>query len=199
MTPEFFDQARPHQGMTYQTYLALLAAETEKAENGGSPDMDPARAPFYKINLQRTRRIGKTYQVSEDLRKAVEALAEPQVWMVLTEPWSGDSAQCVPYLAIVASLSDSIRLRILQRDQNLDIMDRYLTDGSRGIPMLVVFDTAGRELFRWGPRPAEAAELFRREKAAGLDKPQILEKLHLWYARNHGRAIELELLERLSG
>jgi hypothetical protein len=28
-------------------------------------------------------------------------------------------------------------------------------------------------------------------------KPQILEKLHLWYARNRGLAIEQEILERL--
>ena len=58
--------------------------------------------------------------------------------------------------------------------------------------MLVAFDDDGNELFKWGSRPKEAVELWAKEKAAGLTKDEILPKLHLWYGRNRGKAMEQE-------
>jgi hypothetical protein len=114
--------------------------------------------------------------------------------MVLTEPWCGDSAQCVPCLEKLAGSHPSIEIRFLLRDDNLEIMDRYLTDGKRGIPKLVAFDAQGTELYRWGPRPAEAQVVMDAALAEGLDKPARLEKLHLFYGRNRGRALDAEMV-----
>jgi hypothetical protein len=77
-------------------------------------------------------------------------------------------------------------------------MDAYLTDGTRGIPKLTAFDSQGRELFRWGPRPKPAVELFRRFKEEEVPGPELREKLHLWYAKNRGRALEEELVDLLA-
>lgn len=196
----FFAERRPHRGLTYEDYLAGF--EQEAARYAA---LDPAaldekardHAHYVALNLQRTRRIGKTYAPSEEARALLGRLAAPQLWMVLTEIWCGDSAQSLPYVARVAALSPLVDLRILARDENLDIMDAYLTAGGRAIPKLVAFDAQGGELFQWGPRPRPASELFAREKAAGLPKEEILRKLHQWYGADRGRSIEAELLECL--
>ncbi|MCL6097112.1 MAG: thioredoxin family protein, partial [Bacteroidetes bacterium] len=86
-----------------------------------------------------------------------------------------------------------IDLRILLRDQNLDIMDLYLTNGnSRSIPKLVVFDQDGNELVQWGPRPAEAQALVNKNKSEGKSKDEFIKELHLWYGRNRGKNLEEE-------
>ena len=118
--------------------------------------------------------------------------------MVLTEDWCGDSAQNLPYIAKIAECNSLIKLRILPRDQNLDLMDLYLTDQkSRSIPKLVAFDEFGNELFQWGPRPYEAQKLVMELNALGLSKNEFNEKLHLWYGRNKGKSIENEFVELL--
>ena len=114
--------------------------------------------------------------------------------MVLSEDWCGDSAQTIPYLVKMADLNPNIELRILLRDKNLDIMDLYLTDGNRAIPKLVAFDYIGNELFTWGPRPYEARQLVNKAKAEGKPKEQFLQELHLWYGRNRGKNLEVEIL-----
>jgi hypothetical protein len=151
------------------------------------------------INMQRASRILRTCVVPDRVRALINGFQSPQVWMVLTEPWCGDSAQSLPYIARMAECSEKILLRILLRDANPEVMDRYLTDGTRGIPKLVVFDEGGGELFRWGPRPRRGQEIFLQARAEGLEKKAALERLHLWYARDKGAEIEHELIDLLTG
>ncbi|MEW6654984.1 MAG: thioredoxin family protein, partial [Bacteroidota bacterium] len=113
----------------------------------------------------------------------------------LSEDWCGDSAQVLPYFAEIAKLNANIKLRILLRDKNLDIMDQYQTNRTRSIPKLVAFDLEGNELYQWGPRPKAAVELIAKLKGEGKTKEEFLEQLHLWYARNRGVEILNELLD----
>jgi hypothetical protein len=159
--------------------------------------LEAERAEFAKLNLHRVGRIRRTWQPSAELAALVARIDRPQLWMVLTEPWCGDSAQCVPCLEILADSQPEIEIRFLLRDENLEIMDRYLTDGKRGIPKLVAFDEQGKELYMWGPRPAEAQVVMDAALAEGLDKPARLEKLHLFYGRNRGRALDVEMISVL--
>jgi glutaredoxin-related protein len=115
--------------------------------------------------------------------------------MVITENWCGDSAQNLPYLAKISKLNNNIKLRIILRDSHPEIMDSYLTNGTRSIPKLVVFDAEGNERFSWGPRPMEVQKLFSQWKAEGIVKPELYEKLHLWYSKDKGKSIEKEILQ----
>lgn len=197
MIPEFFKQRRPHRGMTPKEYRGYFEAECARPRQEGVASSDE-RAQYLPLNLQRTQRIEKTYVPSDEVQAAARAIRNAQIWLVLTEPWCGDSAQNLPYISKIAACSASVELRILLRDQNSDIMEVYLTNGTRSIPKLVAFDLRGRELFRWGPRPHPAAELFRQLKEAAVPGMEIRQRLHLWYARNHGRALEDEFLALIS-
>ena len=194
---KIIDERINEKGMKYLDYLNKFINELSEI-NPDSLD-EKARKKFEtnKLNLQRSTRIMKTYKVSEDLKEEIQKINEPQTWMVITENWCGDSAQNLPYIALMAEENRNISFRIILRDSNLDIMDHYLTNGTRSIPLLVAFDYNGNELFKWGARPNVVQELFLQWKAEGIVKPELYEKLHLWYARNKGQAIEADFLEIL--
>lgn len=181
------------QGLTYAAYLQLMAQRAGQTTDG-LPDDEAERIEFTRLNLHRSQRIARTYRVSAVLSELLDRIDQPQLWLALTEPWCGDSAQCLPYIAVMAQQNPAIDLRLLLRDDNLDIMDKHLTDGKRSIPVLVARDAEERKLYQWGPRPVEAQAVFDEGKAAGLQKPRIMEKLHLWYGRDRGRALEAEFV-----
>ncbi len=194
MAKQFFLDKRPHNGLSYNLYLDLLKEKIDSTDISTLDSEQLDKHEKRKLNYQRSSRINKTYIVNEELSRELQKIETQQLWMVLSEDWCGDSAQTIPYLVKMADLNPNIELRILLRDKNLDIMDLYLTDGNRAIPKLVAFDYIGNELFTWGPRPYEARQLVNKAKAEGKPKEQFLQELHLWYGRNRGKNLEVEIL-----
>ena len=180
-------------GISYKEYYDLTKKEVESIDPANLADSDKNRHEDRKLNLHRMTRIEKHFVVSEELKELIKKINRPQTWMIISETWCGDSAQNIPIIAKTIESNPNITLKLILRDSNPDIMDLYLTNGTRSIPIMVAFDHNGEELFRWGPRPHEAKQLFTDLKAQGLEKPMILEKLHLWYGRNRGAALENEL------
>jgi hypothetical protein len=185
---------RVEEGMTYRQYMEMTKKESELTSRDEITPEQKERFDIIKLNIHRMLRIDKSYEPGIDITDEVEKIEDKQLWMVITENWCGDSAQNLPYIAKIASLSNKINLRIILRDSNPDIMDNYLTNGARSIPKLISFDEEGNELFNWGSRPKAAQELVMELKAQGFEKKYFHEKLHLWYAKNKGADIENELL-----
>lgn len=150
--------------------------------------------PYIELNYRRSLRVAKQVNITESMQKTLDNITTPMVWIVLTEAWCGDSAQSLPIIAALAERSSKINLIILLRDQNLEIMDNFLTNGSRSIPKLVALDENSNILFTWGPRPQKAIQLFQEEKLKGTPKQDIYIKLHTWYGRDRGKTILAELL-----
>jgi len=191
---KIFTEKITNGGVTYEEYKKLFADEIEN-----SPGVDEKNHyDIKKLNFSRSKRIEKQFLPSDELIKAVNKISAPQFWLVLTESWCGDSAQNLPVLVKISKLSENIELRILLRDLNPEIMDQYLTNGTRSIPKLIAFDEEGNELFRWGARPATAQQLINELKENGMQKNEWLIELHKWYANNRGKEIEKELLELLN-
>ena len=184
-------------GISYPEYLNNFIEDIVETKTDSLDEKARKRFETKRLNLQRSVRIMKTYRVSDNLKEEIKKINEPQTWMVITENWCGDSAQNLPYLALMAEENPNIKFLIILRDSNPDIMDQFLTNGTKSIPVLVAFDTNGNEIFRWGARPKEVQELFIKWKTEGIVKPELYEKLHLWYARNKGQAIEGEFLNIL--
>jgi hypothetical protein len=123
----------------------------------------------------------------------------PLTWLVISEPWCGDAAQVVPVLATMAAQMPGSELRLVLRDEQPELMDRYLTNGGRSIPKLIAIDReSGAERFSWGPRPQAAQELVLalREVHQG-DWKAVVEELHRWYHADATRSTQREILELL--
>ena len=184
-------------GLNYQAFMDIVRARIKETDRGVLDEQEKALHDYTVLNVKRSERIERSWVMPEELRVAAQALDFEQTWMVLTEGWCGDSAQNLPYLAAVAAVNPRIDFRILERDDHLNIMDIYLTNGTRSIPKLVIFDRDGQERAVWGPRPATAAQLVQELKSQGLPRAEMYERLHLWYGRNRGTEISHELLDLL--
>ncbi|MCK5247690.1 thioredoxin family protein, partial [Candidatus Bipolaricaulota bacterium] len=93
-------------------------------------------------------------------------------------------------------------IRIIQRDEHTELIDQYLTNGGRAIPIVIVLDEAFNELFHWGPRPAQAQAIVTEHKAAiaagETDKAEVHKMIRGFYARDHGEAVVSELAAKVT-
>src|SRR5664280_691481 len=145
---QFFPDKRVKEGMTYQRYLEMSKSELADTNSDNMTAEEKERSDIKKLNIQRMTRIDKSYEPGIDIRDEIEKIEDYQLWMVITENWCGDSAQNLPYIARIASLNQNIELKIILRDSNLDIMDNYLTAGTKSIPkfcLLYTSDAADEE------------------------------------------------------
>ncbi len=198
MSQSFISEEHLREAIGFDEYVKRAVRRVEKTDPESIDGAERVLLHYVSLNNHRMKRILNQYSVPTDLRSKIGRISEPQIWLVITEDWCGDSAQSLPHIAQMAEVNPLIELKILHRDEHPELMDRYLTDGKRGIPKLIAIDENRNELFRWGPRPKEAAALFKETLDSGLSKTEAYERLHLWYARNRGRAIEAELDELIS-
>jgi hypothetical protein len=181
---------------SYTEYRAFIDAMREKGmATGGNSSEDYLR--YTDLNNNRMDKWDKRYELSPELKSVLDNLEQEEEWLVLSEGWCGDAAHALPIMAKVAAYADKIRLKVLFRDENLEIMDQYLTNGGRSIPKLIRFNTDGDLLGTWGPRPLAARQIMEAGKAAGQEKAEINIDLQKWYARDRGLSTSQELAEML--
>jgi hypothetical protein len=89
--------------------------------------------------------------------------------LILMADWCGDVVRNVPVL-FHALETAQIPVEVLIMEQNLDVMDQFLTMGGRSIPIAIFTDTAGFILGQWGPRPSYVQEPMVRFKQENPDK-----------------------------
>ena len=183
---------------TYESYLKEFEDWVKKGTTS-SKNRSPALTEFTKLNWSRTQRIHKTIVINPELKKAVEKIQHQYSWIVLTEAWCGDSAQNLPVIAEIAKINPGkIKLFILLRDENRELMDKYLTKGARAIPKLIaVNETLSKEAFIWGPRPTPAQEMLKnwKKNPAGKSWDDFERDLHGWYAKDKSTTLQAEYLE----
>jgi len=182
----------------YRKMIDDLMAEGKTTGENHSENM----IHYTKMNLQRMNRVEKTVELSDETVEALKGIDIKMVWVVLTEAWCGDAAQNIPVLAKIADASDNIELMLLLRDENLDVMDEYLTNGGRSIPKLVALDAGSMdERFVWGPRPEPAQEMMNDFKANpdGRTKQDLVIDIQKWYAKDRGVTMQKELVDLMKG
>jgi hypothetical protein len=113
--------------------------------------------------------------------------------LVIAEDWCGDASSTVPVLAKLASTVPGLELRIIRRDQHPEVMDLYLTNGSRSIPIVIALDEQFRELGHWGPRPRELQAWVMANRLT-VPKAELYPQVRQWYARDHGETTLREVL-----
>jgi thiol-disulfide isomerase/thioredoxin len=121
--------------------------------------------------------------------------------LVITEPWCGDSLAIFPVVAKLFTKA-GCEVRVVRRDEHPDLIDQFLTNGGRAIPIVIVLDDQYGERFHWGPRPKPAQDIVMGHKAAvaagTMDKAEVHKMVRAFYARDHGRSVVEEIVAELS-
>jgi hypothetical protein len=131
-----------------------------------------------------------------DWAVALAAKTTVRRYLVLAEDWCGDAANTVPVLAGLAAAVPGGELRVLPRDDYLEVMDRYLTNGSRSIPIVIGLDDDFAEVGHWGPRPTELQAWVMANKET-MPKDERYAEVRRWYARDRGETTLREVLDAL--
>ncbi|HEX9165829.1 MAG TPA: thioredoxin family protein [Gemmatimonadales bacterium] len=158
-------------------------------------DAEPFPAFLERVESQRTLWDG-VYRTANVPAWAIEAFGQLPGGLrllVLNADWCMDSANTVPLLARLSEAVPGVELRLLERDRYLEVMDRYLTDGSRSIPMAILLDREFRELGRWGPRPAPLQAWVKANRKT-IPRDGIIRGERRWYAMDKGETMFRELL-----
>lgn len=193
ITPDIIDQA-----MSYDEYRSMIDRLLDEGKTTGTNHSE-AMIDYTKMNVQRMSRLDKRANLSDSLKEKLKNLDRKLIWVVLTEAWCGDAAQNVPVIAKMAEQSENVELKLILRDENLDIMDEYLTNGGRSIPKLVCLEAESlEEVGTWGPRPELAQKKAMEWKNdPDISKEEWAKKLHKWYANNRTQEIQSEFEELL--
>ena len=126
------------QGLAYQDFVAQAAVNQDKfAANGKTVPLSEEDIAFF--------------------RKAAAHPRGPARILALAEAWCGDVYRELPTAARIAEVT-GMELRVFLRDQNLDIMDEFLSnDGkSRAIPVFVFYTQDMEYITHWTERSASA-------------------------------------------
>lgn len=142
-------------------------------------------------NVELWTGVYKTARVPPWAIDAVGAGA-PRKLLVLTEDWCGDASNTTPVLVRLAEQAPNLEIRLLRRDEHPEVMDQYLTNGSRSIPIVIALDDAFREVGHWGPRPTELQAWVMAHRA--MPSGERYREVRRWYAKDHGETTLREVL-----
>ncbi|QXP50702.1 thioredoxin family protein [Cellulophaga sp. HaHa_2_1] len=184
--------------VSYQEYRATVSALVADGLSTGTVQND-ALANYTLLNDKRMKRLDKTLKFSEDVIEGVSKINKKVTWLVLTESWCGDAAQTMPVMNKLASLNPNIEFKVILRDENLELMNQFLTNGTLSIPKLLMIDDATNTVFsEWGPRPSKATQLVAEYKNThGTLTPEFKQDLQIWYTKDKGVNTAEDLLSGL--
>jgi len=171
--------------ISYQDYRTLVANHVESDTSTGE-NQSEALSQYTLLNNSRMKRLDKTIKVPNEVIEKFQNFKGNVTWLVLTESWCGDAAQTMPAINKLSELSEGIDLKVILRDENIDLMNAFLTNGGMSIPKLIVFDNDTEQVIAdWGPRPTIATQMVHdyKEEHGGLT-PEFKQDLQVWYNKD---------------
>ena len=130
------DRARFATGLTYEGYKDQMTRNRDRVE------ANEARVEIDADDLETFRTLNGPIHV-----------------LALAEDWCGDVIANLPVLGVLAREAGTLDVRIFLRDQNKDLIQRYLNQGKyESIPVFAFFDDSFNELGVFIERPATVTE-----------------------------------------
>ncbi|MEO6525354.1 MAG: thioredoxin family protein [Gemmatimonadaceae bacterium] len=160
-----------------------------------APDFEAMLASVEK-HAELWAAVWRLARVDGEFVRRVAALGGSWHLLVLSEDWCGDAVNTVPVIAKLAALSANVDLRVLARDENLDLMNEHLTGVSRSIPAVIALDEEFHERGWWGPRPT-ILQHWTHGDGQTLEKADRYREVRRWYARDRGRTTLEEVVAML--
>ncbi|MEL7532576.1 MAG: thioredoxin family protein [Bacteroidota bacterium] len=190
----FFAEKLKHT-YSYQEFNQMVKDLVAQGKTTG-PNQSEALLHYTELNLKRMTRLDKTSKLQPDLAEMLGNLKRNYIWLVISEGWCGDAAQIIPILNAMAEASANVSLRLILRDEHLDLMDKYLTNGARSIPVLICLDADSlEEIGFWGPRPLAPQKMVVDNKESHeLSHDELVLELQKWYNKDKTLSIQQELL-----
>jgi hypothetical protein len=188
--------------LTYTEYFAktvdlLKEGKTSTTETKPNPKIHA----YTQENVERMQNLDVSTVLTAETLDKLATINAPQTWLTISEGWCGDASQIVPVIEQMAAANPNITHRLIFRDEHLDIMDAFLTDGGRSIPKTVILDNNWKVLNTWGPRPTGLQIVVDdlRQKMSLMTKEEqkayfedVKKVVHDWYNNDKTTQIQRE-------
>lgn len=187
-------------GKSYLEYRKLL--NDLLLENKSTAPIQSENLTHYSVlNEARMSRLDKTITLNNENAFKVKKLKKDYFWLVISEGWCGDAAQILPiFHKIELNSNKKIELKIVLRDENEELMNLFLIQKTKSIPILIIIDKeTGLILDHWGPRPQGAKKMVEvYKKNFGTFDEVAKTELQLWYLKDKGISTQNEIIEMMS-
>ncbi len=107
--------------------------------------------------------VFRTFSIKEEDKELFKKTKNLRA-IVLASENCGHCMMDIPIFLHIAAEAE-IDTRFLIREDNLELMDQYLTNGKRYVPMFIFIDEQGKEVAKWGPWAPEVLEFTNKLKA----------------------------------
>lgn len=181
---------------SYEEFIHLVDNLLNEGKSTGHTQNEDMNN-YSSLNLKRMKRWDKRGQIDDGLKNRLQQLKQPLIWMVITEGWCGDASHTLPFINKLSKQSEKIDLKVVLRDDHDDLMNMFLTNGSKSIPKLIALNPLNHEVvFTWGPRAAEPTKMVKDYKAEhGKLDASFKEDLQKWYNKDKGVSVTTELTQ----
>ena len=191
ITKEIFNNAMDFE--TYDKHVKELFAQGKTTGDNQTSNY----IYFTKLGIQRLKRGLKTTTL---ISKVIGTLNKTKAinWLVISEAWCGDAVNIIPSIVKMAEAEKKISLKIILRDENPEIMNRFLTNGTRAIPIVIFLDDHFNELANWGARPKPAQQIVIAHKENPVKSfDEVKVDLQKWYIQDKGQTVQFEFSDIL--
>lgn len=186
-----------HKAYSYTSYRNLIKQLISEGKSTAKEQND-ALLHYSILNDKRMDRLDKTLKISEETLNSIKKLKQGFTFLVISEGWCGDAAQIVPIINKIAETSSKIDLKIVFRDENEELMNQFLTNGSKSIPKIIIVDSHHNIINSWGPRPSVATKMVLAYKAQnGSLDDKFKKDLQLWYNKDKGNSTQEDIVNLL--
>lgn len=182
-----------NKGLSYEDYITRVEDDLENEIENDDPK---EYVQYYALGLQRMNRIFKTFSLNPAQEIRVKSTTNNLKLLVITEGWCGDASQILP---VVEKLANALNVstHYVLRNENMELMEKYKTNGAASIPIIIGVNDENEEAFRFGPRPQAGMEMLARFKSNPdmYSADDFHEDLQKYYNNNKGEDIVNEILD----
>ncbi len=180
--------------INYIEYKNLINELFNQGKTTGD-DQSQEMIDYTKMNINRMNRLEKTVELNNELITEVNKIDSKYYWVCMTEAWCGDAAQILPIIDKVCLLNSNIDLKILLRDENPEVINDNLTNGSKSIPKLIILDNNLNKIISWGPRPQILNDFVSEyKKRPDFSKAEMIKEIQMWYNKDNTKSLQSDIV-----
>lgn len=178
----------------FDTYYAEINELFEEGKTTG-PNQSEAMINYTKLSLARTKRGLKTFKLKPELVELAKQNSSKN-WFLISEAWCGDAGNIIPMMKLLADEVEGVTLKVMLRDEHPEVMESYLTNGGKSIPIFILFDENFNQIKKWGPRPEPAQNMvMEHKKKPTLSYEDFSVELQKWYVKDKAETLQNELIK----
>jgi hypothetical protein len=184
------------QGISYGNYKDIIEIQAKEGIETVNEEIKQL-AEYTRLNISRIHRNDKTLTLEDSVISSLKKSKKKVNILLISEGWCGDASQIVPVVNKLTESSENLEMRIVFRDEEEKLINHYLTNGGKAIPIVIFIEAETfKEIAHWGPRPKACMPFLNKYKTdpENYTHEDFAKDLQNFYNKDKGQEISRELV-----